>query len=436
LPSRPQKTGVRICRCLSSARYLKCPTTKKPVHELDPKPWASPLHPEGDELKQLLEVGEKLRQARAAKRKLTEPETEGAKPEVKSLFGAAFNWIVDRDLHGTAGALQFQADATTELAAGRPRLLEFVRKHRNDLADQIEFVWELLDSPARLTRFSTPRRQLLLEAACPSSAHDCKQQCAMKSCTCANTYESILTFQNVSSVEVRHYLYECLTAGREKGNALMFVGGKDSGKTTITQPSTKIYKCMPTPQADSFCPLQNSRGFEVFMWQDFRYNPGHPNKDDQELRIDEGTWNRLLEGLPTLVGVAKTDGSRADFVFDEDVAFLFTGPFELTAFRNGRMDVRETEQIATRVKYIRFDRPAPPRQGKAPKACSFCWSRWVLYGQLQWMYDGGIPLDDFFKAVEFMAQGGVVQPSVPPSAPVVPGRTAPSPVVPVTVMAL
>ena len=114
---------------------------------------------------------------------------------------------------------------------------------------------------------------------------------------------------------------------------------------------------------------------------------------------------------------------------------MFTGPFELTAFRNGRMDVRETEQIATRVKYIRFDRPAPPRQGKAPKACSFCWSRWVLYGQLQWMYDGGIPLDDFFKAVEFMAQGGVVQPSVPPSAPVVPGRTAPSPVVPVTVTA-
>jgi hypothetical protein len=411
-------------------RYLKCPTTKKPLHELDPQAYASPLHPKGDELKELLEVGEKLRNARASKRKL-EPAAE-AKPEVKSLFGAAFNWIVDNNLHGSAGALQFQADATTELQAGRPRLLEFVRKHRNDLADQIAFVWELLESPARLKRYQTERRELLLDAAAPALPDEAHmQQCANSSCKCDETYESILCFQDIDSVGFRHSVYDCLTAGREKGNALMIVGGKDCGKTTISQPVNAIFKCMPTPQSDSFCPLQNCRGYETFLWQDFRYNPGHPSKDDQGLRLDEGTWNRLLEGLPTLIGVAKTDGSRADFVFDEDVAFFFTGPFELTAFRNGRIDARETDQIATRIQYVRFDRPAPPRRGKAPKPCAFCWSRWVLAGQLQWMRDNAVACDEYFTRVEAMEAGIALPPALPIAAATVSGRVATPVVAPV-----
>ena len=76
------------------------------------------MHPKGDELKELLEVGEKLRHARASKRKLAESDT--AKPKVKSLFGTVFNWVVDNKLRGSAGSLQLQADATTELQAGRP----------------------------------------------------------------------------------------------------------------------------------------------------------------------------------------------------------------------------------------------------------------------------------------------------------------------------
>ena len=137
---------------------------------------------------------------------------------------------------------------------------------------------------------------------------------------------------------------------------------------------------MPTPQADSFCALQNIRGHEVLLWQTFRYSPGHPLKEEQVLRIDEGTWNRLLEGLPTLVGLAKTYGSRADFALDEDAAFLFTGPFGLTSWRNGIPDEREIEQLATRLQYVRFNRPAPPRKVKALKVSAICWSRWLLAG--------------------------------------------------------
>lgn len=186
---------------------------------------------------------------------------------------------------------------------------------------------------------------------------------------------------------------------------------------------------MPTPQSDSFCPLQNIRGHELFLWQDLRYSPGHPMKDEQGLRIDEGTWNRLLEGLPTLIGVAKTDGGRSDFVFDEDAGFLFTGPFELTAWRNGRPDERETKQLACRMQYIRFNRPAPPRHGRSPKPCPFCWSRWILLGQLAWLQSQELPLDEFMQriattlgapgavALDRESAGRAEEPTGPPPAP-------------------
>ena len=54
----------------------------------------------------------------------------------------------------------------------------------------------------------------------------------------------------------------------------------------------------------------------------------------------------------------KTDGSRSGFVYDEDAAFLFTGPFQIVAYRNRRPDARETEQLTTRVHYATFNNEA------------------------------------------------------------------------------
>ena len=93
----------------------------------------------------------------------------------------------------------------------------------------------------------------------------------------------------------------------------------------------------------------------MLLWQDFRYQPGCLNKDDRGLRVDEGTINRLFEGQPTLIGVPKTSGA-ADLVYREDAAMILTGPFKLSACRNGKADLCETEQLDARVKYVLFDR--------------------------------------------------------------------------------
>ena len=215
-------------------------------------------------------------------------------------------------------------------------------------------------------------------------------------------YKGILTHHKVDSVKFRHELYETLAIGRRKGNAFMIVGGKDTGKTTITNPIEMIFQTMTTPQSDSFCPLESIRDFEVLLWQDFRYNPGHPKKDEQGVRLDIGTWNRLLEGLPTRIGVPKTDGSRTDFTYDGNAPLVATGPFEPTGYKDGVANETETKQLTCRCKFTRFEFPAPEKLNRDLKDCPHCWSRWLIHGEILWRRACDQQLDDFLsKAASF-----------------------------------
>ena len=373
-------------------KYLRCASAKKPVHELDVTPYFSPAHPQGDALKELLEVGARYLQVRSQRVRQPIAPKDAV---VRSQFGVFFNWVVDHDLHGQKGVAQLQVDARAELKDGRCKLIDFIKKHRTSLEDQLDFCWEMVGAEARLARLGKSRLQILLEAAMDSAA-----TCANGDNHCSGVYDRILENQQVASIEFRHMVFETLRHGRRKGNALMIVGGKDTGKTTVTEPAGHIYKTMVTPQSDSFCPLQDIRGHELFLWQDFRYNPGHPRDKEQGLRLDEGTWNRLLEGLPTLIGVAKTDGSRGDFVYMEDTAFILTGPFKMQAYKDGCHDAVETEQLDCRVKYVFFNRPAIQRPNRGFKACPKCWSRWILLGELQWVSCHGQPCDTFMQQVQ------------------------------------
>eukprot|EP00974_Lingulodinium_polyedra_P025640 2477999-Lingulodinium_polyedra.AAC.1 len=49
-------------------KYLRTPSARKPLHELDPTPYFSALHPQGDKLKELLESGARYLQVRGRQR--------------------------------------------------------------------------------------------------------------------------------------------------------------------------------------------------------------------------------------------------------------------------------------------------------------------------------------------------------------------------------
>ena len=59
--------------------------------------------------------------------------------------------------------------AVAELKAGRPKLLDFVKKHRACLLDQLDFIWDLVSAKEQVQRLQKSRPDLLLEAALDSA---------------------------------------------------------------------------------------------------------------------------------------------------------------------------------------------------------------------------------------------------------------------------
>ena len=80
--------------------YIRKATQRKPLHELDARPYHSPSHPQGDALKALLEAGETYHSVRGAKRSASEP-TVTAQP--RSPFGV-FTWVTSH--RGSNGAVE------------------------------------------------------------------------------------------------------------------------------------------------------------------------------------------------------------------------------------------------------------------------------------------------------------------------------------------
>ena len=349
------------------------------MHELDQDAYFSPLHPKGDALKELLELGQKYKVVRK-QRADANTEAQSSVPSVRSQFGVAFKWVTEKNLRKKKGAKQLEADAVTELKAGRPQLLEFCKKHRMSLEDQLDYIWTLHDAEHDIERLDKSLLDLLAEAAHLECCTLDEVECTNQGHQCAKIYNGILEFHGHSRHQFCYDLYETLKYGRRKGNAFMVVGGKDTGKTTVTQPLEHIYHTMKTPQSDSFCPLETIRGHDILLWQDFRYNPGHPKKEEVKLRLDIGTWNRLLEGLPTPIGVPKSDGSKTDFVYTENAPLIATGPFVPTGYKDGVPNEFETEQITCRIKFWHFRRPQTDDASlnRGFKPCPLCWSRWLL----------------------------------------------------------
>ena len=122
----------------------------------------------------------------------------------------------------------------TERKAGRPQLLEFCKTHRSCLEDQLDYIWSLEGARAKIQRLDKTRSELLVEAASlhllpaeiPTKCNNCTGQCQ-------DCYQSVLRHHAVDSLHFRHELYATLSIGRRKGNALMIVGSRDTGKTTV-----------------------------------------------------------------------------------------------------------------------------------------------------------------------------------------------------------
>ena len=144
-------------------QYLRAPTDRKPLSELDPTPFLSPGHPKGADLADLLRWGEtfiglRAQQRRGRKRGSNEVDGSGEAQgrAIRSQFGSVFQWVIDKGLRGERGAVQFHIDAVAELKAGRPHLLDFAKKYAEGLEDQLEFCWHVAEAWALCGEYPSP----------------------------------------------------------------------------------------------------------------------------------------------------------------------------------------------------------------------------------------------------------------------------------------
>ena len=139
--------------------YLRVPSCKKPLSELDQEAWYSAGHPRGDGLKKLLEVGRRSQSANACK-------TQSSQSQKRSRAPSIFE-IVNTKRVKTLQDLQHLASSEAE--AGNSSLAEYCTRQGHKLQDQLDNAWAVVDSKRRTDYAKMSLMEKLKDAAVSQS---------------------------------------------------------------------------------------------------------------------------------------------------------------------------------------------------------------------------------------------------------------------------
>lgn len=238
--------------------YVKNPTRKKPLAELDQQLWFSEDHPKGEVLQKLLEVGAQATRW-LHKRKLSESSlaAEG-RFRVADLFT-----LSQREGLRTVSALRLCAhDRATQ---GDARLAEFCTTHREqELQMFLDNAWHVHEAPQQALGTSLGRMGKLRLAA-------------EWACECNGQWEGGVRFilgQQQEDVAVFCAdVLRALDVGAARGVNMAIVGVPGCGKSTVFESLRKIYKVSAKPEVGSTFSLAGILDAEVLLWQEFEWDP-------------------------------------------------------------------------------------------------------------------------------------------------------------------
>jgi hypothetical protein len=120
-------------------QYLRQPSAKKPLSELDSMPFYSRAHPQGESLQTLLEVGQRAATAQRGKLRLgtASSSTDSKRQRLPSLFET----IRDNALTSGSAFVQY---AHAEANEGRPMLAEWATRNGSKIDEIIANVHDLV----------------------------------------------------------------------------------------------------------------------------------------------------------------------------------------------------------------------------------------------------------------------------------------------------
>ena len=238
--------------------YVRCPSPKKPVSELDADLWYSPDHPKGKVLSDLLDTG-----LQASRRFHREPKRGKVEDEVARFRPSdVFSFVKET---GVRTVDQLRERAHVQAQEGDKRLAEFCTVHKEeDLVNYLAGAWAVHDAPQRAT------------AARPVDRITKLRHAAAGQCTCGGRWIDLITFvlQN-NGEDVQAFctdVFTALSVGARRGANMAIIGPPGCGKSTVFEALDLIYEVSGKPQRENTFPLASVMDSEVLLWQEFGWD--------------------------------------------------------------------------------------------------------------------------------------------------------------------
>jgi hypothetical protein len=258
----------------SMYNYVKNPSSKKPLSELDAEVWLSADHPRGKVLQRLLEVGEQHTRGFGG-RKRKAPSSSAAAiggggdavspavvhEPVRFRRGDVFR-LVAKD--GVRSVLEVQAMAAQRAMDGDESLAEFCTSCGEEtVAEMVRSAVAILEAPKMLALKASSRMDLLRRAGAESQ------------CVCQGAWASgaraLLCHHGEDISRFCQDVCRALDMGACRGVNMAIVGEPGSGKSMIFEPLASIFIAMGKPESKSTFPLAGTLDAHILLWHEYKH---------------------------------------------------------------------------------------------------------------------------------------------------------------------
>jgi hypothetical protein len=238
--------------------YICCPSSKKPLAELDAEVFLSEAHPRGDLLRRLLEAGAAHQRTFAARvQSLTSTGGRGKRERAPDFYELVRS-------KGFKSVPALLVHAHEEASAGRVALAEYCTRQGHKLKSLLANAWAVVDAPARMALQSMTLLDKLKNAA------------SLAECVCAGTWApgaiSILERNGIAADLFASAVRRALELGARRMVNIACVGEGGCGKSSLIEVLEHIFNAMPKPQRGSTFAFADLAEYDILLWQDYEHH--------------------------------------------------------------------------------------------------------------------------------------------------------------------
>ena len=336
--------------------YLRCPSPKKPLSELDTAPFFSRDHPLGDLLQRLLKAGAAAERGQKKRRGAASGDGAGGEAsETRFRGGDIYALALNKNIR-TSMALKVHAQMLA--SQGNPQLAEFCTVRCADLQQLLDSAWSVHEAP---------RQSLVADGGRMATLRAATQQ----ACVCSGVWipgAAFVLHNNRESVpDFCSDVAKAFLMGARRGVNLAIIGGPGMGKSMLFESLDEIFVVAGKPERDNSFPLASVLGAEVLLWQEFSWDKKMCAFEDLlSLLVGE----RLGVRVPGARPVSHRNRAPMFYTARRPLSMFSRDPSEMADFNHAM-----AERFKTRV----WTTPLP-RAGRIPDfpRCGHCFAQFIL----------------------------------------------------------